>query len=450
MIGQDKIFTMIEKVMASSKADQTEAVVFGYSSGLTRFANSFIHQNVAVEDTKIYFRVAIGDKLGTATCNSFVLTDLKRALKSAVEIAKKQRPNPDFDGFAQPSDYEKLETFDTKTSKFTPKQRASKLKRVFTKGAKYDYKMAGAFSTDEGETAVLNSNGVRCYQPYTSASINIIATGDDSSGYASTVSNRVDDLEFPMLADIAVKKCRKSRNPKDIEPGEYEVILEPAAISELFEWLDFTAFGSKSFEENTSFLAGRIGEKVMGESVTIVDDALNHDVPGFAFDFEGVPKKRVELVSNGIAKGVVHNLLSAKRAGTKSTGHALLPDASAEGSIPLNLGLSAGESTREELISQVENGLLVTRFHYINGLIDTRKAVMTGMTRDGLFRIKNGKVRGGLKNLRFTDSMLDVFSNVLGMTAERKAVGSWWGSMARMYIPTIRVGRFKFTGKTDF
>ncbi len=450
MIGQDKIYTMIEKVMASSKADQIEAVVIGDSSGLTRFANSYIHQNVAVDNTKITFRVSIGSKIGTASCNSFVLTDLRRALKSATTIAKRQKPNPDFDGFAQPADYPKMDTFDQKTSKFSPKQRASKLKRVFAKGAKYDYDMAGAFSTGDGEVAVLNSNGVRCYQQYTSASINTIATGEDSSGYASGVSVKVDDLDIPKLADVAVKKCRKSRNPKSLEPGEYEVILEPAAVSELFEWLSFIAFGSKAFEDNSSFLAGRIGEKVMGENITIADDALVPANPGLGFDFEGVPKQRIEMISNGVAKGVVHNLISAKRAGTKSTGHGLPPEEAAEGAVPMNMQLSAGESTADELIGEVENGLLVTRLHYINGFLDPRVALMTGMTRDGLFLIKNGKLRGGARNLRFTDSMLDVFSNVLGMTSERAAVAAWWGSMACMYVPTIRVGKFKFSGKTDF
>lgn len=441
---------MIEKVMAASKADQTEAVVMGDSSGLTRFANSYIHQNVAVENTKVAFRVAIGNKLGTAACNSFVLTDLKRALRSAISIAKKQKSNPDFDGFAKPADYPKVETFDQMTSKFTPRQRATKLKRVFAKGAKYDYSMAGALSTGDGEIAVLNSNGVRCYQQFSSASLNTIATGEDSSGYAAGVSHKIEDLDIPGLADTAVKKCRKSRNPKVVEPGVYEVILEPSAVGELFEWLSFVSFGSRSFEDNTSFLYNRIGEKVMGDNITIADDSLDPECPGLGFDFEGVPKQRLEMVSNGVAKGVTHNLISAKRANTKSTGNALPPEDAAEGAIPMNIQLSAGDSNLDEMIGQVESGLLVTRFHYINGFLDPRVALLTGMTRDGLFQIKNGKLRGGVKNLRFTDSMLDVFSNVLGMSSERTAVGAWWGSMACMYVPAMRIGKFKFSGKTDF
>jgi len=450
MIGKDKLFTLIEKAMEASRADQTEVVVAGSSSGLTRFANSYIHQNVAVDDVKIYFRVAVGKKLGTASCNSLKLTDLKRAQRIATQIAKRQKENPDFDGFAKPGNYATTDTFDEKTSRFKPRQRASKLKRVFKKGEKYDYSMAGAFSTGDGEIAVLNSNGVRCYQNFSSASINVIASGENSSGYAAGISSRIDDVDIPGFAAIAVKKCRMSRDPKELEPGKYDVILEPAAIAEVFEWLNFVAFGSKAYEDQTSFLYGRIGEQVAGENVTIYDDALETGNEGLPFDFEGVPKKRVDFIKNGKAEGVVHNLISAKKAGMESTGHGLPPELAAEGALPLNIRMAAGNQSSDELIAGVEDGLLVTRFHYLNGLLDPRQALMTGMTRDGLFRIKNGKVKHGLKNLRFTESMMDAFKNVTGISNERTAVASWWGSLGSMYVPTLRIKEFNFSGKTDF
>lgn len=450
MIGQDKVFTLLEKVMAASKADQTEAVLVGSNSGLTRFANSYIHQNVAVDDVKVYFRVAVGKKLGTASCNSLKATDLKRAQKIATQIARRQKENPDFDSFAKPADYRETHTFDEKTSRFTPRQRASKLKRVFKKGEKYGYSMAGAFSTGDGEVAVLNSNGVRCYQQFSSASINVIASGENSSGYAAGVSSKIEEVDVPGLAGVAVKKCRMSRDPKDLEPGKYEVILEPAAIAEVFEWLDFVAFGSKAYEDQTSFLYGRKGENVAADSVTIYDDALEPGNEGLPFDFEGVPKQRVDFVKNGIAGDVVHNLISGNRSGQGSTGHGLPPELAAEGALPLNVRMAAGNQTADELISGVEDGLLVTRFHYLNGLLDPRIALMTGMTRDGLFRIKNGKVKHGLKNLRFTESMMEAFKNVTGISNERKAVASWWGSMGSMYVPTLRIKDFSFSGKTEF
>jgi PmbA protein len=450
MIGEDKIFSTLEKVMVASKADQTEAVFSGSSDGLTRFANSFVHQNVAIEDTRVSFRVAVDRRIGTACCNSLTVTDLRRALRAAYDIARRQKPNPHFHGFAMPAEYPVVDTLDEKTVKFTPRQRASKLKRVFSKGQKFDYDMAGSFSTDSGEVAVANSNGVRCYNSYSSASINVIATGENSSGYASGASNKIDEIEVARIADIAVKKCRKSRDPKDIEPGTYEVILEPAATAEIFSWLKFVAFGSESFEDGTSFIAGRLGEKVMGDNVSIYDDALDPECSGLPFDYEGVPKKRVHFIKSGVAKGVVHNRISAARTGGESTGHSLPAESAVRGAEPLNLHLGAGDESSEDMISEVENGLLVTRFHYINGFLDPRNALMTGMTRDGLFRIKDGRLKHGVKNLRFTDSMLDVFSNILSISEERQSFPEKWVGLSVMRIPTLRVGKFKFTGKTDF
>jgi len=228
------------------------------------------------------------------------------------------------------------------------------------------------------------------------------------------------------------------------------VILEPVAVATLLEWLNYIGLGSKSFQEETSFLSGKIGQKITGDQLTIYDDGTDMNGVAFPFDFEGVPKQRVELITKGVAKGVVYDSVSASKENKKSTGHALTPDNSGEGGYALNLFVEGGKDSLDEMIGGVENGLLVTRFHYINGFIDTPNGVLTGMTRDGLLRIKNGKLRGGVKNLRFTDSMLRSFSNIRGISAERKLVSSWWDAIGCITAPAMRLGSFKFTGKTDF
>jgi PmbA protein len=450
MIGKDKLFTTLEKVIAQSKADQTEVVFLGSSVGLTRFANSYIHQNVAETKNTVYFRVAIGKKLGVASTTSMSLTDLKRALRSATDIAKRQIENPHFNQFPGPQEYPQIETYYPKTAKFSPKQRASKLKRIFTKTIRNDYDAAGAFSTGEGEVAVLNSNGLRCYQQYTSASGNMVIMSDDSSGYSTFATRNVDDLDFAALSNTALKKCKKSRNPKDFPAGEYEVILEPTAVANLIEWLNFIAFGSKAYQEETSFLSKRIGEKLVGDNITIYDDALDTSGIAFPFDLEGIPKQRVDFIADGVAKGVVYDTISANKENKQSTGHALAPDESGEGAMPFNVFIKPGEASLDEMISHVEKGILITRFHYINGFLDTRKALMTGMTRDGTFLINNGKLSKGIKNLRFTDNMIDVFSNVSELSNEVQSVPGWWDALGCNRMPAMRIAKLNFSGKTDF
>ncbi|MFH1688524.1 MAG: TldD/PmbA family protein [bacterium] len=435
--------------MASSKAEQAEALYVGRQSGLTRYANSHIHQNVYEDNRKIYFRSAVGQKVGVASTNSLALADLKKSLADSLDIARRQPENPGFPGLRGPAKYREINTYDEATAAFTPAQRARAVKVVIAEATKRKFNMAGAFSTSVGEIAVLNTLGVRAYQPVTSSSINMIAMSDTSSGYASATSRQVGDIDFGKLARRAVDKCDLAQNPIGVEPGVYEVILEPAAVAEMLEWLNYVSFGSKPFSEGTSFLAGRIGKKITSDQITIYDDALDSKSMAFPFDFEGTPKKKVVFIDKGIIKGVVHDRTSALKAKAKTTGHAITPDESSEGAFGLNISVKGGQAPRAKMIEKVRHGILVTRFHYINGLIDTRNSVLTGMTRDGTFLIKDGEIVGGIKNLRFTDNIMSAFKTVKAISRETERVESWWSAVGCMRVPTMHLGKFRFSGKTE-
>ena len=450
MIGKKKLFATLEKVLAQSKADETEIFYSGTEASLTRYANSAIHQNVFESNSKILIRSAIGKKVGVASTNSLVPADVKKALADSYEIALNQPENPHYPGLAAPAKYKEIDTFDAKTAKFTPRDRAAIVKKIIAISDKKGFSLAGALSTSCGEIAVLNSNGVRAYQPLTTAAVNMIAMSGTSSGYAAGLSRRVDDIDFKALANRAVTKCDLSQNPISIEPGTYEVILEPEAFAALIEWMNYIGFGSKSFQQKTSFLAGKIGKKVTSDMITIVDNGLDASSVAFPFDFEGVPKKRVPIIQNGIAKGVVYDRMSGLKEKKKSTGHSLTADENSEGALALNIVISGGKAKRDKMIEKVKKGILVTRFHYINGFIDTPNAVLTGMTRDGTFLIENGKIIRGIKNLRFTDRMLDSFKTAVAVSKETDLVSSWWSAVGCIKAPAIHLKKFKFSGKTEF
>jgi len=449
MIGKDKILTLLNTVLKKVKTDQTEAIYIGGESGLTRFANSTIHQNVSERNSRVYFRAIFGKKIGVASTNSFIREDLEKALFNATEIAKNQKENPDFPGLPHQQDYSKLNTYFEKTARFTPIQRAEEVKKIFDQAKAFDLTVAGSFSNGYTEIAVVNSKGVACYQPLTSAYINLVVMGDNSSGYSDQLSRNVDDIKMEDLTQTAIRKCMDSKDPKDSDPGEYPVILEPSAVAALVEWMNYIGFGSKPFQEGTSFLSNRIGKKIMGDNVTMYDDGTDESAIAFPFDFEGVPKQKVMLIEKGLAKGVVYDSISAHKDQVKSTGHALTPD-SAEGGLALNLFIEGGDSSLDGMIKSAEKAILVTRFHYINGLLDTNNAVLTGMTRDGTFWVEDGKIKHGIKNLRFTESMLKAFSNVRRITKERKIINSWWGDVGCIVAPAMLIDNFKFTGKTEF
>jgi len=450
MIGREKLIARLRQVMAKSTADQTEAVYIGNEAALTRYANSYIHQNVYEDDRRILFRSVLGKKVGVASCNSLVVSDLQKTLEDSIEIARQQPENPNFPGLPKPAKYKSLDTFDEATAGFSPRDRARAVKKVIAQADRKKFTVAGSCATSCGEIAVVNSLGVEAYQPITSASVNMIAMSDSSSGYAAGMSRRVSDLDFTELATIAVEKCDRSQNPGQIEPGEYEVILEPPAVSELLEWVNYVGLGGKPFTQKTSFLSGRVGRKITSEKVSLYDNALDARSAAFPFDFEGVPKQKVMFIDKGVAKGAVFDRAWAKKAGKKSTGHAITADQASEGPFGLNIFLAPGTAKRASMVSKVKRGILVTRFHYINGLIDTRNMVLTGMTRDGTFLIEDGEIVGGLKNLRFTDSFTRAFKSTVAISRETEQVNSWWSAVGCMTVPAVHLGSFRFSGKTEF
>jgi len=449
MIGRDKIVGLLKEVVSHSRADLTEAVFTGTDYGLTRYANSYIHQNVADQNSNVAFKVAIGKKIGVAGTNIFEKEALERTCNDAIEIAERALPLSYFSGFARPAKYKRFKTYFDITANVTPARRAAVVKRICDKAERKGLIASGALSTSASEIAVVNSNGVVDYQPNTSCSINIIISSEDSSGYAQGLRRRFDKIDFGSLADKALQKCLAARNPIELEPGKYDVVLEPVAVANLLEWLTFIAFTADPYHEKTSFLSGKKGKRIGVSGLSIYDDALDTKGIAFPFDFEGVPKKRVFFIRNGMGGGPVYNLITAAKYKTRTTGHGTPPGWSG-GPMPLNVHLAPGKVPLAKMISSVRRGILVTRFHYINGFLDTPRALLTGMTRDGTFLVEDGKVVSGVKNLRFTESMVRAFGNIQAIAKETDLVDTWWSDVGCISAPAMLIKDFNFSGKTEF
>jgi predicted Zn-dependent protease len=294
---------------------------------------------------------------------------------------------------------------------------------------------------------VVNSLGVEAYQRYSDLFFHLIAEDQKSSGYASFVSRDPDQLHIDSLAKEAIEKASKGE-PIQIEPGEYEVILEPYAVSELLSFLGYLGFHALAVQEGRSFFCKEFGKKMVDERVTIYDDGFDPNGLQIPFDFEGIPKQKVVFFANGIAKEVTYDSFTAGREGKGSTGHALIAP-NTEGPIPINLLMQEGNSSLEEMIRSVRRGIYVTRFHYIN-VVEPMEAVLTGMTRDGTFLIEEGEIKGPIKNLRFTESVLKALSRVSAISKDRR-VCSEGTVYSRRFVtgvvaPAIKVDGFNFSG----
>ncbi len=447
MLGPDQVRELTNQVLAMSKADQTEVIFQGTDSALTRFANSYIHQNVAESNAEVRVRVVYGKKVGVASSNDLSPESLKRTVDTARAIAMLQPENPDFKSLPTPQPIQNVEAFVERTANFSPDQRAQVVHVLCKKAKEKGVIAAGAFSTTSFEIAVANSLGVFAYHPGTVADINTVMMADSGSGYVSFAHPDAGRVNAEALANEAIDKALRARNPIDLEAGDYTVLLEEYAVTDVLDFLAFLSFSALAVQEERSFMRGKIGEKVMSDSVTLWDDGLSGDAIALPFDFEGVPRQKVTFVENGIARGVVYDTATAEKEGKPSTGHSL-PAPNSMGPYAMHMFMAPGSTPKHEMIKSVERGVWVTRFWYTR-VVHPMKVLITGMTRDGTFLIERGEVTRPVKNFRFTTSYLDVLNNVRAIGSETKLIRDDWSSASRR-VPALLVDGFRFTGVTQF
>jgi len=446
--GEERLQELAERVLAQATADEAEVIVSSGRTDLTRFAVNAIHQNVAEKDISIRLRVVRGKRVGIASGNDTSDDGISHVASMAESAAAFQQENPEFVSLPEPRPITPVDAFADATFASTPEERADAVRKVIACARAEGLRAAGAFSTVVGETCVANSLGVRAYHVGTIADMRSVVMGETGSGYAGQTAMDVTDLDPGAIGAEAVDKAIRGANPIGIEPGEYTVILEEEAVADMIRFLGFMGFGALAFQENRSFMSGRLGETITGERITIWDDGLDRSAIPRPFDYEGVPKQKVTLIENGVAKNIVYDSLTAGREeGRVSTGHAL-PSPNTFGPVPVNLFMATGEATKEDMLAATDRGIWVTRFHYTNPLHPV-KTILTGMTRDGTFLIENGEITKPLKNLRFTQSILEALAgaDMIGSTA--KVTGAMHGAFATT-TPAIRVQRFRFTGTTEF
>lgn len=447
MIERESAVHSLRKVVQESPADQTEAILLTEDSSLTRFAGSAIHQHVAERNRTVILRVVLGKKIAVVTTNIFMPSSLKKSLQRAISLAKVQQPNDEFISLSGPESLPEIEAFSENISRLTPNHKVRMIKSLLRRVKEKGCQGSGAFSNGEVELAVVNSLGVEAYQRFSDLFLHLIVENEKSSGYASFVSRDPDQLDVDSLAQEAVGKTSREE-PTQIEPGEYEVVLEPYAVSELLSFLGYLGFHALAVQEGRSFFANRFGEKMVDEKVTVYDDGLDPEGLQVPFDFEGVPKKKVTFFDRGVAKEVTYDSFTAGREGKKSTGHGLIAP-NTEGPIPINLFMKGGESSLEEMVKSVRRGIYVTRFHYAN-VVEPMKAVITGMTRDGTFLIEEGEIKRPVKNLRFTESILKALSRVTGVSKNRRICSEGTVYSRRFVtgtvVPAVKIDGFNFSG----
>lgn len=426
-------------------ATQAEALVMAEDAALTRFANSEIHQNVAETNASLNLRFVIGKRVGVASTSRLDRDGLRRVAERAGRIARNvaedeevialptpDRPVPDL-----------LAAFAEATAEATPELRADGARAVIAAADAAGVTAYGSFATTVETTAVANTLGIRSAGQRTWSQLLTVSMGPNGgSGYAEMSAVDATRIDPSAIGAEASERARAAANPVAIDPGEWPVVLNEYAVADILDMLGYLGFSALAVQEGRSFV--ELGKRVGSELVDIWDDGSDpHGLP-MAFDYEGVPKERVQLIEAGVCKGVVYDAQRAAKDGVRSTGHGL-PAPNPWGPFPLNMLMGAGSATRDELIGSLERGLLVTRFHYTNP-VHPKLAIVTGMTRDGTFLVEGGKIVGPVKNLRYTQSYLDALAGVQAVGSERRCIKGFLGASV---VPSVRIASWTFTGATE-
>jgi predicted Zn-dependent protease len=440
---ESRLLETAERLVRTSPADETEVLLAEGRAMLTRFSANRIHQNVGAEEAWAVVRVVAGKRIGVATASSLRAEALDAAREAALGIARALEPSADWPGLPEPQPAKAVDAWDEATAEATADRRADLAGAIIASARAKRCEAAGAVRTDDGSLVVANSRGVAAAGSQTQATVHAVATRKDGAGYAEGVSTRIGEVDAGEIGRRAALKAVRSRRPRAVEPGRYDVVLEPAAVAEWLEYLAWMAFSGKALEEGRSPLAGRMGEKVTGEAVTIWDNALDRRTIPQAFDYEGMPKRRIALIEDGMAKAVATNYAVARRLGKwRSTGHAL-PATSAGECLPMHLFMKGGRSSARRLVAEMKRGLVVTRFHYTN-ILDPMKTVLTGMTRDGTFLVEDGEIVAPVRNLRYTQNVLEALGRMDGASRRLVLVRGPY------VVPTVRIRGVQFTGATEF
>ncbi len=446
MLTESELKAIAEQALNLADGYEAEIIISSGESALTRFGENRITQNVSQGGAGMSIRLMRGGKLGKASTGNLTPDGIARCVNTAKCALEVSAVDDELLPLIGPQSYKSKPNFIENTFNFSPEARAEGVIKAISHFKPLELEGAGIFSNGGSATAIANSKGLWAYHTKTSSIFSVSAMSPDSSGWCEENDPDVGKIDIERIARVAAQKALDSRNPSSIEPGAWTVIFEPAAVADFMLFLAWEAFNGKAFVEGRSPFAGKVGEKVVGENITIIDDPYHPLTPGMPFDYEGMPRKSVMLIEKGIFKSPVHDRTTGIKSGVDSTGHAL-PQPDTNGPIPLNMVISPGDSSLEEMIASTKKGLLVTRLHYCN-ILDPMKVILTGMTRDGLFLIENGKITKGLKNMRFTESVLHILNNVEALSRQLYRTETFWGGGGSV-VPAMKINDFHFTSKTE-
>jgi predicted Zn-dependent protease len=451
-VSADAELALAEHALSHLEGDEAQATVIHERSLCSRFARSTATQATAIDDTSVEMLCVLDGHTGTASTNQLDAAGLAAAARVArsAAAAAARSGGGSYPGLPRAAPIAAHDGHDPATATLDARRAGAALAAAFARCAEAGTEAFGIWTAGEVTTAIASSAGVLAAEAVTDVLMTVIARDPGGrSGHAATTAVGADAIDAAALAADAAAKVARAE-PCELEPGEYPVVLDHAAVATLLDFLGTLAFNGLAHVEARGALHDSIGERVAAASVNLSDSARAAGTLPRGFDAEGVPKREVVLIEDGVARSVVHDTRSAALAGTATTGHALAPGGAPDGPEPTNLVLAGGDAhSLAELCAPIERGLFVTRLWYVNP-VDPRRTLLTGTTRDGTFLIEDGVITRPLRDVRFTDSALRILTAVEQLSATQRLVGEA-GLYGRRFAsgvlcPAVRADGFRVSG----
>ena len=437
---------LVKRIRIYLKKNDFEIVVIENNSELTRFAQSYIHQNVAETDLNLTLKLINKDRISIVEINSIDEQVLSKNIEKAIELAKIS-PKLDYHyQLVKPQLYKIKSKYSEKTANFTPLKRAQLINHLIKEVNREGYEAAGAFKTEIIAIVIINSEGVFAFDQGTKVDFNGVVTKDNSTAYASFIDSDISNFNIKKITDELLRVAFKNVDQVEIEPGIYTVILSPEAVASILDYTGYTTFNGKLIAEGKSFYSANRRKKIFPEIITILDDPLDEFTLPIPFDFAGYPREKIYLIKDGVIIDGVYDHLTALKYNLKCTANTLPPESASMGAIPFNLAMKGGEDNVRDIISNTKKGVYITRFHYVN-VLNPMSVQLTGMTRDGTFLIEDGKMIRAIKNMRFNTSVIDMLKAVDMISKERQTKKGFVGPVV---APYLRTKNFTFSSKTSF
>jgi PmbA protein len=450
----DDVQRWLEQALNANPNHGTLAALMRHHSALTRFANNTIHQNVAETISQMMARVDLTDptnspesnnqrqsRRGLATTTQLTDKSVRAVVNRAVELAKRAPALYDRPPLPGLQRYRMLDRWNQATAESPPAKRGEAVARALGQVERAGLTAAGYLTTSSAVTALANSNGLIAAMPSTFAEFAITVMAPGSSGWAKAKAPALAEIDIEAITDAAIRTAEQGREPRELKAGSYPVILAPAAVADLVSFLAGD-FSGMAVLEQESCLTDKLGQRLFGSNITLLDDVGHPLQMGPVFDGEGLARQSVTLIEEGVVRSFVYGLTSAKKAGVQPTGHgsAVEPD-----DYPQNLVLQGGSTSIDQMIASTDRGLFITRCWYIREVDPTQK-IVTGMTRDGTFWIEGGRIAHGVKNLRFNQGLIAMLNDVEAMGPAVRAAGEEHDSC--IVVPPMKIRKFRFTGTT--